>query len=213
MRLYLVSFGIVVLMLLPVVIFGDEIDHYFSGAEGVRRLEEFGAWAWLVAVGLLIADLFLPVPSTAVITALGILYGPWLGGLIGGTGSLLAGLVAYGGCRLLGQRFLDFLVGRANLERLADFFVRYGPWSIALSRWLPVLPEALCCLAGMARMRVGPFLAALAVGSFSLGMTFGLLGGAFHDQPVVGLLVSAGVSLAAWPIVYVFLRRPKNTGQ
>lgn len=207
MRLYVVSFAIVALMVLPVFIFGDQIDAYFSGEEGLERLRAFGPWAWMVGIGLLVADLLLPVPATAIITALGMLYGPWLGGLIGSTGSLLAGVVAYGGCRMLGQRFLDFLVGRANLDRLQLFFTRYGPWAIALSRWLPVLPEALCCLAGMARMKAVPFLAALACGSVSLGMTFAVLGAAFQDRPALGMLVSAGVSLAIWPIVYACLRQ------
>jgi uncharacterized membrane protein YdjX (TVP38/TMEM64 family) len=208
MRLALLFFAVVLLMIVPVLIFGDEIDDYFSGEEGLRRLQDYGDCAWLVGIGLLVADLLLPVPSTAIITGLGMLYGPWLGGIIGSAGSLLAGLVAYGGCRLLGQRFVRFLLGTTNLEKLATFFTRYGPWAIALSRWLPVLPEALCCLAGMARMRLVPFVAALACGSLSLGMTFAFLGAAYHDRPVVGMLVSALIALATWPVVYALLRRP-----
>jgi uncharacterized membrane protein YdjX (TVP38/TMEM64 family) len=208
MQLYLVIFALVALMLVPVLILDDEIDAYFAGEEGLRRLQSYGGWAWLVGIGLIICDLVLPVPSTAVIAGLGMLYGPWLGGLLGGLGSLLAGLVAYGGCRLLGQRVLDFLVGPANLEKLARFFTRYGLWAIALSRWMPLLPEALCCLAGMARMRAVPFLAALACGSFAMGFAFASLGTAYLDRPVVGLVVSALIPLVVWPIVHAFLRRP-----
>jgi uncharacterized membrane protein YdjX (TVP38/TMEM64 family) len=208
MRLFLVILILVALLLTPVLIFGDEIDRHFSGEEGLKRLQSFGAWAWLIAVGLIVADLFLPVPSTAVIAGLGMLYGPFLGGLIGGVGSTLAGLVAYGGCRLLGRRFLDFLVGPANLEKLDRFFTRHGLWAIALSRWLPLLPEALCCLAGMARMRLVPFLAALSCGSLAMGFAFAFLGSAYLDRPVVGLIVSALIPLALWPFIYVRLRRP-----
>jgi uncharacterized membrane protein YdjX (TVP38/TMEM64 family) len=195
-------------MLIPTLVFDDEIDDYFAGEAGLQRLQAYGGWAWLVGIGLIVADLVLPVPSTAVIAALGMLYGPWLGGLIGGIGSTLAGLVAYGGCRLLGQRFLDFLVGRANLDRLGRFFERYGLWAVALSRWMPILPEALCCLAGMARMRFGPFLAALACGSLAMGFAFGLLGTAYNDRPTVGLVISALVPLVVWPIIHAVLRRP-----
>jgi len=151
----------------------------------------------------------LPVPSTAVIAGLGMLYGPWLGGLIGGIGSTLAGLAAYGGCRLIGKRVLDILVGEANLDKLGRFFHRYGLWTIALSRWMPLLPEALCCLAGMARMSAGRFLAALACGSMAMGLAFGVLGIAYLDRPVVGLVVSALIPLAVWPIIHTLLRRPR----
>ena len=207
MRLALVVCAIIVLMLWPVLIFGDEIDEYFAGEEGLKRFQAYGDWAWLAGIGLIVADLVLPVPSTSVIAGLGMLYGPWLGGLIGGVGSMLAGLVAYGGCRLLGRRVLDFLVGEANLGKLALFFARHGLWAIALSRWMPLLPEALCCLAGMARMRFGPFLAALACGSMAMGFVFAFLGTAYLKQPLTGLIVSALIPLAVWPLVHRFLRR------
>lgn len=207
MRLLLVILGLVALMLVPVLLLDDEIEGHFTGEEGLRRLEAFGGWAWLVAIGLIMSDLVLPVPSTAVIAGLGMLYGPWLGGLIGGIGSTLAGLVAYGGCRLLGRRFVNLLVGETNLARLHRFFARYGGWAIALSRWMPLLPEALCCLAGMAPMRVRPFLAALACGSLAMGLAFAWLGTAYLERPVVGLVISALVPLAVWPVIHVFLRR------
>jgi uncharacterized membrane protein YdjX (TVP38/TMEM64 family) len=207
MRLALVIVALVALMLIPVLVFDDEIDGYFAGEEGLRRLQSFGGWAWLVAIGLIVSDLVLPVPSTAVIAGLGMLYGPWLGGLIGGVGSTLAGLVAYGGCRLIGKRVLDILVGEASLVKLGRFFQRYGLWTIALSRWMPLLPEALCCLAGMARMSAGPFLAALACGSMAMGFAFSFLGVAYLDRPVAGLVISALIPLAVWPIMHRMVRR------
>jgi uncharacterized membrane protein YdjX (TVP38/TMEM64 family) len=210
MRLFLVVAALVVIMLVPLFVFGDRIDEAFGGAEGVRRLQEFGAWAWLVGVGLIVADLVLPVPSTAVIAGLGMIYGPWLGGLLGGLGSVLAGLIGYGGCRLLGGRALNFLVGDTNLQKLARFFDSYGLAAIALSRWVPLLPEALCCLAGMARMRFGPFLVALTCGSLAMGFAFAFLGQAYLDRPVLGLALSAVIPLAVWPLLHVWLRKPKG---
>lgn len=209
MRLYLFILTIVALMLVPILIFGDTIDEYFGGEEGLRRLQAYGAWAWLIGIGLIVGDLVLPVPSTAVISSLGMLYGPWLGGFIGGVGSVLAGLVAYGGCRLLGQRVHDVLVGPQNIGKLQIFFARYGLWAIALSRWMPLLPEVFCCLAGLARMRLRPFLAALACGSFAMGFAFSWLGVAYRDQPVVGIVLSALIPLAVWPFVHALVRRPK----
>ena len=38
-------------------------------------------------------DLFLPIPSTAVMSSLGLLYGPVWGGLIGGIGSVGSGVI------------------------------------------------------------------------------------------------------------------------
>src|SRR5215207_5186873 len=102
-------------MLSSMLVVGDALDARFGGPEGVRRLEAYGAWAWLLAIALIVSDLVLPVPGTAVIAGLGMIYGPWLGGLIGGAGSVLAGLTAYGGSRWLGGRFATWLVGDDDL--------------------------------------------------------------------------------------------------
>lgn len=206
-RIYAVAGVIIAIMLASLIFVGDAIDRHFDGPEGLDRLRSYGDWAWLAGIGLIISDLILPVPSTTVIALLGMLYGPWLGGLIGGVGTLLAGLVAYGGCRLLGPRFVRFLVGEANLGRLQWFFARHGLWAIALTRWMPLLPEALCCLAGMSRMRFGPMFVALACGSFPVGFTFALLGEEYRERPLLGLLISALIPLAVWPPAHYLLRR------
>ena len=207
MRLYVVIFALVALTLIPTLIFDDEIDEAFAGEQGLERLRSFGPWAWLAAIGLIVSDLFLPVPSTAVISGLGMLYGPWLGGFVGGVGSTLAGLVAYVAGRWVGGPALRLFVGPEEMARLPRFFAKHGLWAIAVSRWMPLLPEALCALAGVARMRLGPFLAALACGSFAIGFAFGFLGVHYLDRPAAGLIVSALIPLAVWPPVHYFLRR------
>jgi uncharacterized membrane protein YdjX (TVP38/TMEM64 family) len=206
-RIYAITSVIIAIMLASMLFVGDTIDNQFSGPEGLDRLRSYGDWAWLVGIALIVSDLFLPVPAPAVITLLGMLYGPWLGGFIGGVGTLLAGLVAYGGCRLLGDQFVRYLVGTANLVRLNRFFSRHGLWAIALTRWMPLLPEALCCLAGMSRMRFWPMFAALTCGSFPMGFTFAFLGEAYLERPVTGLLISAMIPLVIWPPMHYLLRR------
>lgn len=206
MRLFLVVLALVTLVTAPLLIWGDEIDEQLAGEKGAALLRQYGAWAWIVAIGLIVSDLVLPVPAPAVMAALGMVYGPVLGGLIGGTGSFLAGMTAYGGCRLLGPRAARFLVGEANLVRLARFFARVGLWAVVLSRWMPLMPEVLACLAGLSRMHAGRFAAALGCGSFAMGMAFAVLGTAYADRPVVGLVLSALVPLAAWPLVHRLLR-------
>ncbi len=208
-RLYALVFALVAGMLASMLVVGDALDQRFGGADGIRRLQAYGAWAWLVAIALIVSDLVLPVPGTAVITGLGMIYGPWLGGLIGGVGSVLAGLTAYGGSRLLGARFATRLVGADDLGRLAFFFSRRGPWAIALSRWLPILPEALCCLAGLARMPFRVFLAALVCGGLPMSFLFAWLGRSFEQQPLAGLVVSGLIPLLLWPpIQYLLRERP-----
>ncbi len=61
----------------------------------VLSLRGWGSWAWALGVGLIWADRVLPIPQTAVIAALGIIYGSLLGGLLGSLGLISSGLVGY----------------------------------------------------------------------------------------------------------------------
>jgi uncharacterized membrane protein YdjX (TVP38/TMEM64 family) len=57
-------------------------------------LRKYESWAWALGIALIWADLVLPVPQTAVIAALGIIYGTLLGGLLGTLGLITGGLLA-----------------------------------------------------------------------------------------------------------------------
>lgn len=74
---------------------------------------------------------------------------------------------------------------------------------------MPLLPEALCCLAGIARMRFGSFVVALSCGSLAMGFAFSFLGQAYLDRPVFGLVLSALIPLLVWPWLRLWLRKPK----
>lgn len=204
--------GILVVAALPLLVFGDALEQRLESAADPHWLRAQGPAAAVFAVGLLVADVVLPVPASAVMAALGMVYGPWLGGVIGGVGSVLGGLVAYWSCRLAGERAAILLLGPPNLTRLRRFFARTGLVAIALSRWLPLVPEALACLAGLSRMRAWPFTAALAAGSFAMSWSFAALGEAWADQPAAGLAFSALGPFAAWPLLRRWLRADDAAG-
>jgi uncharacterized membrane protein YdjX (TVP38/TMEM64 family) len=200
MRLLLIFVGLAGLLAIPFVIWGDAFDAALSGPEAEAWLARYGDWAWAAAVGLLIADLVLPVPATAVMAALGIVYGPVVGGLIGAAGSFLSGTVAYSACRLIGPRAAERLVGVVGLRRGERWFDRTGGWAVAASRWLPLLPEVVTCLAGLARMPVRRFFVALACGCLPMALTFATVGYTGTDRPVLALALSAALPILLWPV-------------
>lgn len=161
-----------------------------------RWLESLGAWAWVGAVLLMIADIFIPVPSNVVITLMAQLYGPLLGGAIGTLGTFLAGVVAYGLTRGLGQRFADWLLKdeRASAER---FFNDRGAFAVACSRWLPLLPEAISCMAGLARMPFGKYCIALLCGAVPMSYAYAALA-SISDNELVPLVISVILPLPIW---------------
>lgn len=84
------------------------------------------------------------------------------------------------------------------LEYGERLFARSGLWLVALSRWQPVLPEVIACLAGLSRMKPRVFLVALLCGSVPLGFVFAAVGHSGREAPVVTLVLSAAAPVLLW---------------
>ncbi len=200
--------------MLPFLFWGDDFTAWFSGQAAIDWLRGFGAWGWLILIGLLIGDLFLPIPATPLMSAAGFLYGPWLGGLLSAAGSFLSGLLAYGLCRQFGQGIALRLVGAEELRRGESLFRHRGPWLVALSRWLPLFPEVIACLAGLAKMPLSTFAMALGCGCVPMGFVYAWVGAAGQENPRLALALSAVIPALLWAVLQWGLRKwhPSEVG-
>ncbi len=203
MRLIGIFLILAVLVIVPFMIWGENLDQRFSTEGTVEWLRNFGAWGWLAGIGLLISDLFLPIPATIIMAALGYVYGPWIGGAVSALGSFLTGQVAYGLCRSLGQKAAQRIAGEKDLVRGRELFARHGGWLVAWSRWMPVFQEAISCMAGLIRMPYPAFTLALACGCLPLGFAFAAIGHAGVDNPRLAI----GLSIAVPPVLWLLFRR------
>lgn len=176
--------------------------------DAVLMLRDYGAWAWAVGIALIWADLVLPVPQTAVITAFGIIYGVVLGGLLGTVGLVTGGLLAYVLMRTSMARLVVRVIGEASFRKMQVFFDRAGAWAIVLTRSLPYsVPEALVCLAGLAGMRITTFVLALTLGSIPTGFVYAGIGAGWAEQPVLALVASYVLPIATLPLALYLMRR------
>ena len=200
----------VVFISLPFFLFGDQVERFFSGDGVVSWMQSYGAFAWAAAIGLLVADLAIPVPTTAVMAALGMVYGPVYGGIFASLGSVISGLVGYILCRNLGRPFAIWLSGEKGLTEGEKIFENIGGWIVVMSRWLPVVSEVIACLAGLSRMRFSVFMTALVCGSLPLGFMFATIGHFGGGQPILTLVLSALLPFALWLVVRPYLRKLKN---
>ena len=176
MRLLLWFIGLSALVLATWLIWGGSLEESFSLEGSVAWLGQAGPWAWAAGIGLLAADLVLPVPGTVVMSALGYVYGVLLGGLVATVGSITAGMFGYGVGRLIGEKAARRWLGDLDFEKGKLLFARGGGWMIALSRSLPILPEAISCTAGLVRMPFRRFMASLTCGSLPVGYLFAWIG-------------------------------------
>jgi uncharacterized membrane protein YdjX (TVP38/TMEM64 family) len=175
--------------------------------DAVLMLREYDDWAWAVGIALVWADVVLPVPQTAVIAALGIVYGRLLGGLLGSLGLITGGLLGYGLVFTSARRLLQRFTRSRSLARMESVFERSGAWAIVLTRSLPYsVPEAVVFLAGLAAMPIPKFVAALTVGSVPTAFAFAAIGAGWADQPILAIAVSYALPILLLPVALYLMR-------
>ncbi len=189
--------GLLVLVLLaiilvPFALFGSSIEAWTHGF-----IQEAQAYSWQVAAvlaGLLISDVLLPIPSSIVSTAGGILLG-FVGGTItsfagmtlGGVFGYWLGLTSRGP---VGRRLLN----AASLRQLEVLTERTGDWWLILARPVPVLAEASLFFAGLSRMPLRRFLLLVSLSNLGLAAAWSAVG-AFAATINSFLLAFAGAVL------------------
>ena len=179
--------------------------------DAVLVLRKYGSWAWAMGIALIWADVVLPVPQTAVIAALGMIYGTVLGGLLGSVGLITGGLFGYGLMLTSARRFAQRFARPRSFHQMESLFDRGGAWAIILTRSLPYsVPEAVVFLAGLASMPIREFTAALTIGSVPTAFAFAAIGAAWADQPVMALTVSYVLPILLLPIALHLMRRRRR---
>jgi membrane protein DedA with SNARE-associated domain len=160
------------LVLVPFFLFGDRIDALaadMAGGAVPRGLAAIGIFS------LLALDVFLPVPSSIVSTAAGVLLGFWQGAAVVWLGMMVGCVVGYAlGSR--GSRVAGRLVGTDSLARAGSLVERYGDLTIVLCRPVPVLAEASVVFAGLVRAPLGRFARLTALANLGIALGYSAFG-------------------------------------
>jgi uncharacterized membrane protein YdjX (TVP38/TMEM64 family) len=156
---------------------------------------EHGLAAAAAGVGLLVADVFIPVPSSLIMIAHGALFG-----IATGTALSLAGCL--GGAALgfaLGRRGGKLIARLVTAEEKAKadaLLARYGALAVLVTRPLPLLAETVAILAGASPMGWGRMLLATLAGSFPASLLYALTGATSRSFGSGVLMMGAVVALA-----------------
>jgi uncharacterized membrane protein YdjX (TVP38/TMEM64 family) len=110
-----------------------------------------GPMAAVAGVLLLIADVFLPVPSSLVMVAHGALFGMVTGTLLSLVGSVASALTGFAVGRAGNNAIRRFVTEREH-ARTGALLERWGVVAIAASRPVPILAETTAILAGSSPM-------------------------------------------------------------
>ncbi len=131
--------------------------------------------AAVVGVGLLVADVVLPVPSSLVMIAHGAAFGALAGTALSLTGSLGAALLGFAVGRR-GGRLLDRLVPPHERVRADALLSRWGVLAVVATRPVPLLAETTVILAGSSRLGWRRTAVAALIGSIPAAVLYALAG-------------------------------------
>ncbi|HET7435691.1 MAG TPA: VTT domain-containing protein [Thermoanaerobaculia bacterium] len=145
LRWWSLALGIAVAILL--IFFAANAAHVEILTDASRVMRAAKPVAAIAGVALLIADVFLPVPSIPIMVANGALFG-----IAGGTALSMLGTI--------GATLVGFAVGRAGNDAIKRFVTpreharagalleRWGVIAIVISRPIPIVAETVAILAG-----------------------------------------------------------------
>jgi len=209
MRWFWLLLAVVALILIPFFLF----ESYFTAlGERIARGEVQTSAAVAIISALLALDVLLPVPSSIVSAAAGVLLGFWGGTLVVWAGMTISCFLAY----LIGARssaLAQRIVGQGGLLRARELSARYGDLAIVLCRPVPVIAEASVIFAGVMHVPVTRFLRVCALANVGVAAVYAAIGAwaMSIDSFMVAFLGAMAAPGLAWVVARLFLPKPSDT--
>jgi uncharacterized membrane protein YdjX (TVP38/TMEM64 family) len=190
------------LLLMAALIASFLILFFIVEALGVPLLSDPTPWmkhggvlAAALGVGLLIADVLLPVPSSLVMVAHGALFGVVIGTLLSLIGSVGAALFGFAIGRR-GGSLLERVVTPAERARADYLLTRWGALAIIVTRPVPLLAETVAIMAGASPMSWTSVVLSSLAGSVPPALLYALTGAAVANFQSTALMFGVVMMVA-----------------
>jgi uncharacterized membrane protein YdjX (TVP38/TMEM64 family) len=167
-----------------------------------RWLAGAGAGSAAILIGLLAADLFLPIPSSLVMVLSGAAFGVLWGSVFSLVGSIGGEWLGFELVRRFGARASRRIVGDQDLERMRLVMARHGAAAVLVTRALPVVMETMSVVAGLSNMSRRSFLLASLLGTAPVAVVYAYAGAVSREVssivPAVIMLVAVAGGAWVW---------------
>lgn len=201
---------VLALPILPLLILGEGFEQ--EVASRFEQTVEPGPFAGLV-VGILAADVLVPVPSSFVSTLAGARLGIAAATVASWLGMTLGACAGFGLARLGGRPLLARLVRADDVARLEHLGARLGPTVLVVTRAVPVLAEASVFFLGATRLSWARFVGPVALANLGIALVYSVVGQVAWQQAAI---VPALVASVVLPVAATWLARrwlPRAVGE
>lgn len=164
---------VLALVLVPFALFESRILSVVLGFLNSSPGRMFAASVIALALA---SDVVLPVPSSLLATASGMLLGLTMGATVTWIGMQAGALLGYYVGASVGTRAISRFVGAAELERAAESHRRWGGVSLIATRAVPVLAESSVVFAGALRMPLPRFLSLTGASNAAIAAVYAFVG-------------------------------------
>jgi 3-dehydroquinate synthase len=161
------------LIIVPFLLFGSQSDEWI--ASSMLNSASRHAFA-ATAVGLLVLDVLLPIPSSVVSTAAGSFLGFMGGAITCWVGMSASCAVGYWIGMTGGIRAVRRFVGEVELNKAVELARRLGTEAVVLARAVPVLAEASTIAAGAVRIPFPRFFLMTSLANLGIACVYAAFG-------------------------------------
>lgn len=190
-----------------------------TGTERVESLQQFfrqaGIWAPAAYVLFVTLEVIVaPIPGLILYAPGGLIFGPWLGGLLALTGNVIGAGISCGLTRSLGSAWLQRFGSKSSSERIQMALEQRGGWLIVMLRLNPLTSTDLVSYAaGFTNIPIRTVMLATGIGMAPLCFAQSWLSDSIFNtwpQLLWPLLVLSAAYVVVITIVVARLLRPKR---
>jgi len=143
-----------------------------------QLIEQYGYFGILLLITL--ENIFPPIPSEIILMFSGFMTTKTSLSVLGvavvaTTGSIAGSLILYGIGRMFSMDRMEMLVERRgswirlkkeDIQKASNWIKTYGYWAVVICRMIPLIRSLISIPAGMAKLRLTPFLLFTCIGTF-----------------------------------------------
>lgn len=165
-----------------------------------------------LVIGLLSADVVLPIPSSLISTLAGSQLGTLGGALASWLGMSIGAGIGFVAARWWGRPVVRRLANDTDLERLDNLTRRYGAAVLVVTRALPLLAEASVLLVGLHRLSWWRFWPPVLLSNLGIALAYAFFGevAARNQWLPIALGVSLGLPLLIAAVVRWWIPSPST---
>lgn len=189
--------------LIPFLLIGSAVEPQIQ-AHVAALIANGHHWKTAAAIvtGLAV-DIFLPVPSSVLLTFAGRCFGSTGGAALGWLGLNISAGLGFYISRWVGQPIVERFSSRSALADFKMLDEKSGPWALVACRGLPILAEASVIFAGLSDMKGPRFWFPVISANAVIALAYGVLGDfatrhQWFATAVVGSMVAPVVFVLIW---------------